>query len=100
HAHILHRVGNTQLDTVVDQGLGGVIEAELSRFDQPEAVIVVSDARKMADETDKLESTLDKREGHAAVAVMPPYVMSFRLLPHEQARIVLPLQRFRYEIAT
>lgn len=97
HLHLLHRVGDRTLDFLVKQDAAkGRIELDLSRFDQPEELLVVSDGRRIVeDESARPEA------GRREEIPTPPYVLSFRLLPAEgRIDTILSLQRHRWEIET
>lgn len=85
HVHLEHRVAGQTLDHAAGQNEKGVIEIDLSKFDEPERVIVASSAHKAT--------------GTRESAVTPPYVLSLRLLPADQ-KFVMDLQDWRYEVKT
>lgn len=93
HAHLYHRVGGVLVDWVAHQSTDGRIEIPLDRFDQPEALVVSSAARRYSPPEPA------RKEGPPA-AIAPPYSLSYKLVPAELAETLLPLQRHRYEIQT
>lgn len=97
HVHLLHRVGGDLLDHVVRQNDAGLIELDLSRFDQPEELVVLSSAYRFS----KQEGSPSKEgPGREEEALTPPYAMSFKLVPVEQSELVMSLQPFRYVVET
>jgi hypothetical protein len=99
HLHLLHRVGDQTLDFLVKQDAkNGHIELDLSRFDQPEELLVVSDGRRIVEDE---SATRGAPDGRREEIPTPPYVLSFRLLPAEgRIETILSLQRHRWEIET
>lgn len=91
HVHLFHRVGGDVLDHVVRQNDAGLIELNLSRFDQPEEIVVVSSSYRFS----KREAPPRQEE-----ALTPPYAMAFRLVPMAESEAVMSLQSFRYEVET
>lgn len=97
HVHLRHRVGGDVLDHVVRQNDAGLIEVDLSRFDQPEELIVLSSAYRFS----KQEGPSSKEgPGREEEALTPPYAMSFKLVPVDQSQVVMSLQPFRYVVET
>jgi hypothetical protein len=88
HVHVLHRVAGEVLDQVVGRNDSGRVEVDLSRYDDPEAIVVAS-------------APLRLTEGRGASrAVVPPYAMSLKLIPRDQAEALIPLQNGRVELET
>ncbi len=97
HVHLIHRVGADVLDYVARQNDAGLIDLDLSRFDQPEELIVVSSAYRFS----KHEEAASKGgAGRDEEALTPPYAMAFRLVPADQSEVVMSLQPFRYVVET
>lgn len=96
HAHLVHRVGNDSLEHVVRQNDAGIIELDLSRFDQPEELIVLSSAYRFSKHEEATPNGADRDEE----ATTAPYAMSFRLVPVDQCEMVMSLQPFRYVVET
>src|SRR5579863_10736347 len=98
HVHLIHRVGDQSFEFVASQAESGSIELDLSRFDQPEEIIVASAARRISKESPGPDSTLAAAAAREEM-ITPPYVVSFKLLPAEgQIETLLALQRHRFEI--
>lgn len=97
HVHLVHRVGADVLDHVVRQNDAGLIELDLSRFDQPEELIVVSSAFRFSKQG---EAPAKDQVGRDEEALTPPYAMSFRLVPADQSELVMSLQPFCYVVET
>lgn len=97
HVHLRHRVGGDVLDHVVRQNDAGLIEVDLSRFDQPEELIVLSSAYRFS----KQEGPPSKEgPGREEEALTPPYAMSFKLVSVDQSEVLMSLQPFRYVVET
>ncbi len=97
HVHLIHRVGADTLDHVARQNDAGLIELDLSRFDQPEELLVVSSSYRYSK---RGEVTLNSQEARDEDAETPPYAMAFRLVPADQSELVMSLQPFRYVVET
>lgn len=95
HVHLLHRVGGDVLDFVARQNAAGLVELDLSRFDQPERLVIASSAFRIAgrDGDPGKGTAVGTRE-----ALTPPYAMSFKLLASDQAEAVMAIQNFRYDL--
>ena len=95
HVHVLHRVAGRVLDNVVRQDSKGLIDVDVSRFEEPEALVVTSAALHLKEE---------ERPGsdgtHVAEGVAPAYTMSLKLVPSELWEPLVKLQHFRTELAT
>jgi hypothetical protein len=97
HVHLFHRVGADVLDHVARQNDAGIIELDLSRFDQPEELVVVSSSYRFSKELEGPEKGQAAREEEARI---PPYAMAFRLVSADQSDLVMSLQPFRYVMET
>jgi hypothetical protein len=89
HVHVLHRVAGVLLDQVVPQGDSGLVEVDLSRFDEPEGLVVTSAPLR-----------LSERRERGAEGVIPGYAVSFKLIPSAQWQALVPLQHGRVELET
>ncbi|HTF58233.1 MAG TPA: hypothetical protein VK661_13460, partial [Planctomycetota bacterium] len=96
HVHLIHRVGEDLVDRVVGESdpATGVIEVDLSGYPSPEQLVVTSAAHRM-----KPTSAADAADGKSP-AILPPYSLSFKLVPADQAETLMALQSFRYEART
>lgn len=97
HVHLIHRVGGDVLDHVVRQNDAGLIDLDLSRFDQPEELIVLSSSYRFSKSED---APAKEQGGREQEAQTPPYAMAFRLVPADQSELVMSLQPFRYVVET
>jgi hypothetical protein len=101
HLHLLHRVQDRICDSLAKQDSKGVLELDLSRFDQPEELLVVSDGRRIVEDDSGPAGALRSGDARREEIPTPPYVLSFRLLPAEgQIETILSLRRHRWEIIT
>jgi len=98
HAHLFHRVGQTRAEWVGHQDKDGLIEVPIGRFDEPEALVITSAARRYS-RADSDGEGPSERNGPSE-AITPPYTLSFKLVSAELAETILPLQRHRFEIRT
>lgn len=101
HLHLIHRVKDRSLDFVATQGSKGTIELDLSKFDQPEELVVVSAGRKIVEDgVAPAEASSDVGARREEI-LTPPYALSFKLVPAEgQIETILSLQRHRWEVQT
>jgi len=98
HAHVLHRVAGGQvLDHVAVQDGSGLIEVDLSRFDDPECLIVTSAPLHLKEQesTPGAEALVAPAEG-----VIPAYTMSLKLVPSDQWEILVNQNPARVELET
>lgn len=96
HAHLYHRVGEDLVDRVVREtdSTSEAIELDFSGFPSPEHLVVTSAAHRM--ERNRLAGP-DELD---SPAILPPYSLSFKLVPFDQAETLMALQSFRYEART
>ncbi len=89
HAHLLHRRKDTLLQHLAVQGPDGAIEISLSKFEQPEILVLSSASMRMLDAKDRT-ALRDK-------PLLAPYAMSFRLAERQTGPTITSVQPFRYE---
>lgn len=97
HVHVLHRVAGQTLDHVVRQDGKGLIDVDVSRFEEPEALIVTSAALHLKEED---RPGPEGAHTYTAEGVAPSYTMSLKLVPSELWEPLVKLQHFRTELAT
>ncbi len=97
HVHLEHRVAGETLDALVQADESGLIEIDLGRFNQPELLIVTSAGLHLRRKSPGQKGA--ERE-EAPSPVTAPYAMSFRLVPSDQAELLMSLQHFRYDVKT
>ncbi len=100
HAHLLQRVGGQLLDQCFPQDAQGLIEIDLARYSDPESLIISSAAHELRELAPSATAQKADPAAKPEAAILPPYIVSYRLLPAETASDVLALQPFRYEIDT
>jgi hypothetical protein len=100
HVHLLHRVGGELMDYVLSQGENGLIDLDLRRFDQPEKLVISTAGWRAREKESGVHEIGSGQAKRPPAAPLPPYSISFRLLPWDQAEVVGSLQNFRRDIQT
>jgi len=100
HVHLLHRVGGELMDYVLGQGENGLIDLDLRRFDLPEKLVVSTAGWRAREKESGVHEIGGGQAKRPSAAPLPPYSMSFQLVPWDQAEVVGFLQNFRRDIQT
>lgn len=89
HAHLFFREGAELAERWFPQGPNGRMEIDLSRFPEPEFLLLTSATARLR--------VQDPQTSERQLPLLAPYAMAFRMVPREQADLYAGVQPFRYE---
>jgi hypothetical protein len=100
HAHLFQRVAGQVLDQLFQQDEKGLIEIDLSKYSDPETLVLTSSACDFHEKEVPSRVAKTSPDAKPEEGIAPPYLVSYKLLPADTAETVISLQSFRYDITT